>query len=175
MPAARWGWHQLDDRWARRLVARADIAPAELVVDIGAGTGAITRHLLAAGAQVIAVEHHPRRAARLRRRFGDDVRVVEADAADLRLPRRPFRVVANPPFAITTALLRRILHDGSRLHQADLIVPTHVAARWGGGRGRGHHRWSTRFDVTITARVPRSAFRPPPPRPAAVLTFRRRL
>jgi hypothetical protein len=40
-----------------------------LVIDIGAGGGAITAQLLDQGAQVIAVELHPGRAAALRRRF----------------------------------------------------------------------------------------------------------
>ena len=109
MPASgytRWGWHRLDATWADRLVADAGISPGDLVVDIGAGTGAVTAPLVAAGARVIAVELHPRRVAQLRERFdGEDVTVVRADAADLRLPRRPFRVVANPPFACSSALV----------------------------------------------------------------------
>ncbi len=101
-----WGWHRLAPAWADRLVADASVAPGDLVLDIGAGTGALTAPLVAAGARVVAVELHPGRAAALRRRFaGADVTVVRADAADLRLPRRPFRVVANPPFGVTTAVL----------------------------------------------------------------------
>ena len=61
-------------------------------------------HSCGRGARVIAVELHPERVAHLRRRFGAPVRVVRADASDLRLPRQPFRVVANPPFAVTTQL-----------------------------------------------------------------------
>ena len=60
----RWGWHQLADGWARWLVERADVEPHDLVLDVGAGTGAITRHLVDAGARVVAVELHPARAAR---------------------------------------------------------------------------------------------------------------
>jgi hypothetical protein len=72
-------------------------------------------HLVSSGARVVAVELHPTRANVLRTRFRHQpVVVAEADAADLRLPRRPFSVVANPPFAVTTALLRRLLGRGSR-------------------------------------------------------------
>ncbi len=131
MPASghgTWGWHRLTPAWADRLVADAGVAPGDLVLDVGAGTGALTAPLVAAGARVIAVELHPGRAAALRRRFaGDDVVVVHADAADLRLPRRPFRVVANPPFARTTAILGRLLAPG--------IPPG--AGRRGGAAGRG--------------------------------------
>ncbi|MEX0666650.1 MAG: rRNA adenine N-6-methyltransferase family protein [Acidimicrobiia bacterium] len=126
----RWGWHQLGDRWARRIVAAAIITPGSLVLDVGAGHGALTSWLVDAGARVIAVELHPARARQLRQRFSSTtVKVIQVNAVDLRLPRRPFRVVANPPFAISTALIKRLLSAGSQLQQADLVVPRHVAHR----------------------------------------------
>ena len=53
-----WGWHRLDPDWAEGIVASAAIRPGELVVDLGAGVGALTLPLLGAGARVIAVELH---------------------------------------------------------------------------------------------------------------------
>jgi len=73
------------------------------VLDLGAGEGALTAHLVRAGARVVAVELNPRRAGVLRERF-PGVTVVHADAAAIRLPGRPFRVVASPPYAISSAL-----------------------------------------------------------------------
>jgi 23S rRNA (adenine-N6)-dimethyltransferase len=173
--ARRWGWHRLTDDWATRIVADAHITRGDLVLDIGAGTGAITARLVEAGARVVAVELHPRRAAELRQRFdGAPVTVVRADAADLRLPRRPFHVVANPPFSITTALLRRVLAPGSRLLTGALVVPVPVARRWEAGRAPGAGRWMQTFDARLGSWVPRSAFVPPPPASAATLVLRRR-
>lgn len=130
---------------------------------------------MAAGARVIAVEVHPGRQRVLRERFADtDVRVVDADAASLRLPRRPFRVVANPPFALTTALLKRLLAPGSRLVAADLVLPAPVAARWAAGRAPGAARWTRDYDLSVGARLPPSAFRPHARSPCTVLVIRRR-
>jgi 23S rRNA (adenine-N6)-dimethyltransferase len=154
-------------------VVGAGIVPGELVLDVGAGTGALTRHLVEAGARVVAVELHPKRVEWLRREFGDRVTVVRADAADLRLPRRPFRVVANPPYAITTALLRRLLAPGSRLTRADLVVQDWSARRWATGRAPGAGRWLRDFEPEVAARVPRSAFVPTAQVVAAVLVVRR--
>jgi 23S rRNA (adenine-N6)-dimethyltransferase len=173
--APRWGWHRLTDDWAARIVAGAHIARGDLVLDVGAGTGALTAHLLDAGARVVAFELHARRAHELRERFaGAPVTVVRADASDLRLPRRPFRVVANPPFGITTSLLRRLLAPGSRLLTADLVVPYHAARRWAERNAPGAGRWHAEFDACVARAVPRHAFVPPPPSGAALLVVRRR-
>ncbi len=118
---------------------------------------------------------HPGRAEGLRRRFaGDPVTVVRTDAADLRLPRRPFRVVANPPFSITAAVLRRLVAPGSRLVAADIVLPAHVARRWAGGHAPGAGRWRLDFDAMVVMNLPRSAFVPPATQPTAVLRIERR-
>ena len=169
----RWGWHELTERWAREIVEGAGIAPGDLVLDIGAGTGGLTTPLVAAGARVVAVELHPVRARVLRRRFADVV-VVQTDASDLRLPRRPFRVVANPPFAVTTALLKRILRSGSALVTADLVVPRYVARRWTQANAPGAHRWQLVYATSTSRTLPARAFRPPATQPVQVLRIRPR-
>lgn len=178
MPASGntpWGWHRLAPVWADRLVADAGIRPGDLVLDIGAGTGAVTAALVAAGARVVAVELHPRRLAVLRERFaGDDVTVVRADAADLRLPRRPFRVVASPPFAITSKVLRRLLAPGSRLVCADLVVQHATARRWAAGHAPGAGRWRREYATGTGRRIPRRAFTPPPAVDCTTLVISRR-
>ena len=173
-PRAGWGWHRLTEHWAATIVAAAGVGRGELVVDIGAGTGTLTRALVDVGARVVAVELHPARAAVLRERFvGDPVRVVCADAADLRLPRRPFRVVANPPYGITSALLRRLLAPGSRLAAADIVVQHAVARRWANGHAPGAGRWARQYQARMGLRVPRAAFRPPPRVDSTLLVVRR--
>lgn len=174
MGRRRWGWHQLHPQWAATLVADAGVADGELVLDVGAGRGVVTAALVATGARVIAVEAHPGRAAHLRAHFGHDIVVVQADAADLRLPRRSFRVVANPPFAITSPLLQRLLHPSSRLERADLILQRQAAKQWAGDERRRAARWRRSFDLTLGRPIPRAAFTPRPTVDAQVLVVRRR-
>ena len=148
----------------------------DLVLDVGAGHGALTRHLLARGARVVAVELHPGRHAALRRLAEEEPRltVVRADAADLLLPRRPFRVVSSPPYAVSTALLARLLGPGSRLESADLVLQRQLARRWAAGQAPGARRWSRTWEVRLGRPLPRSAFRPPPQVDSVVLEIRRR-
>ncbi|TCC10670.1 rRNA adenine N(6)-methyltransferase family protein [Kribbella soli] len=170
-----WGWHPLDSRWAERVVDAAGITPGELVLDVGAGLGALTAPLVRAGARVVAVELHPGRADRLRRRFADaPVTVVRADAGELRLPSRPFRVVSSPPYNISTLLLKRLLTPGSRLVSADLVLQRQVANRWVRGDAPGANRWFRHYDPSIGLRLPRKAFTPPPHVDSAVLVLRKR-
>lgn len=116
-----WGWHRLDPYWAEQIVATAAIRPGELVVDLGAGTGALTVPLVQAGARVIAVELHPGRArqARASHLTAADLvlqravigRVVDYGRKDLRrfqasrglpLPRKAF----IPPPPVDSAVLQ---------------------------------------------------------------------
>ena len=169
-----WGWHQLEPAWAEALVAAASIPRGAVVLDIGAGAGAITTPLLLTGARVIAVEAHRGRAAVLRARFGGDIVVVEADAADLRLPKKPYYVVANPPFGVSAALLRRLLQPGSRLLGARLILQDPVVRRWASNDAPGAARWRKHFAVSVGPRIPRTAFSPRPRVDARILTIERR-
>jgi 23S rRNA (adenine-N6)-dimethyltransferase len=174
-PQRAWGWHPLADDWASHIVADAGVRPGQLVVDLGAGEGALTARLVAAGARVVAVELHPGRAARLRRRFAAaEVTVVECDIAAFRLPRRPFRVVANPPYAMGSAVVRSLLAPRSSLIAADLVLPRYVVRKFVEGRLPHAARWVRTYEVRAGRSLPRRAFRPPPQVDSAVLLIRRR-
>jgi 23S rRNA (adenine-N6)-dimethyltransferase len=141
-------------------VASSPVRPGDVVVDLGAGDGALTAPLERVGCRVLAVELHPRRATALRARFGGTrVAVVELDVGVFRWPGHPFRVVANPPYAGVNALVRRLL-DVQQLRSADLVV-AESAAR---GLFRRHPD-----RLELGPRVPRGAFRNRPPADARVL------
>ena len=162
-----------------QLARAAGASNGRLVLDLGAGHGAITARLAAGGARVIAVERDPRLAARLRRRFDHDprVRVVEADLRTVPLPRREFRVAASPPFSLTTALCRRLLGDpGLTLAGAELVIGW-GAARWlASPRPRDVETawWAARYQMRLARTVSAASFTPSPRADAARLSVRPR-
>lgn len=174
-----WGWYRLTDSWAQRVVDESGVGAGQLVVDIGAGLGALVGPLLATGARVVAVELHDGRAQALRTRWPGEVAsrrliVVRVDALDFRLPRMPFSVVANPPYAIASPLIRRLLAPGSGLRTAHLVLPRPVARRWVSGEAPGAGRWSRQFSVGTLMPLPRTAFRPPPHVDSQLVLVKRR-
>ena len=94
----------------------------------------------------------------------------------VQLPRTPFRVVANLPFAIGTSMLRRLLRPETALLSADVIVDWRLAdkraAVW--PSTRLGVEWSAWFRLEVVRRVPRCCFAPPPSVDAAVLRASRR-
>jgi 23S rRNA (adenine-N6)-dimethyltransferase len=142
-------------------------------VDLGAGTGALTQPLVRLGARVIAVEVNAERARQLRQRFSavDGVILVQQDLRKLRFPRRPFRVVASPPYALSTETLRLLLST-DRLLSADLVLQRAAALRLLAGPPAARHARSYSLSIGLT--VPRRAFTPPPRVDSVVLRVRRR-
>ncbi len=156
-------------------MARAEVDAGELVVDVGAGDGALTAPLVASGARVLAVELHRGRAGVLRHRFADDpVTVVCTDLTRLRWPRRQFRVVANPPYACTVELLRALLSPHLRLTAADLVLQQGMVQRFVRRPPAWVRKQAHRIEISAGLAVPRRAFRPPPPDDSAVLRVRAR-
>lgn len=174
------GVHFLSARHvAAGLVRSSGAGPGDLVLDLGAGFGAITAALAATGARVLAVERDEEFVRRLERRFAarPHVRVVRGDVRHAPLPRRPYLVVSSIPFAVSTHVLRRLLGSPhSPLRGADLVVEWGLARRVTDPHPRTLEVawWATRFELRTVRRVPRTCFDPPPRVDAAHLAIRSR-
>ena len=175
-PRKRFGQHFLTDApTIERIFAALDLAPDDQVVEIGAGTGALTERLATDAASVVAIDIDRDLAAALAARL-PAVRVVCADA--LRLCWRDLfstpaanagrvRVVGNLPYNIATPLLAALLPHARAVFDFHVMVQAEVAARLVASPGtKAYGRLSvlTRHHC-LAARlfdVPPRCFSPPP-------------
>lgn len=179
------GQHLLADSSAvRRILDAVDVRPGELVVDLGAGDGALTLPLVERGARVVAVEIDPRMLDRLRRRRATlaadaaaRLRIVAAPLERVRLPAEPYRVVANPPFHRSTEILRRLLDDPrTGPTRADLVLELAVVCKRAEAPPTNllSAGWAPWWTFASGPVVGRRSFAPPPAVDAAVLHIVRR-
>jgi 23S rRNA (adenine-N6)-dimethyltransferase len=116
------------------LVARSCIGARDTVVEIGPGTGALTRPLARRAARVVAVELDGALCERLRAGLVAEphVELVHADFLRWPLPRAPYKVFANVPFAHTSEILRRLVAVEPGPSDVYLVVEHGAARRWAG-------------------------------------------
>jgi len=161
---------------ARKLVDHANVQPGDLVYDLGAGTGRVTRELIRAGARVVAVERDPNLVRKLAARFeGLAVTVREADLLEVPFE-PPFKVVANLPFNVTGELLRRLLFSGPRPETAVLTLQREAARKYAGAPRSTTVSLSARpwFEPSVAYPFTRRDFAPIPGVDVALLCLQRR-
>lgn len=158
-----------------RIAAAACPTPAELVVEIGPGRGALTEKLLARAARVVAIEIDPYLAEHLRRRFAAEPRldIVEADVLTADLARwGSVPIAGNLPYYITSPIVERVLR--LRPPRAVFLVQEEVAQRIVAQPGSRDYGFLTvQTALFASARrlfgVKPSAFHPPPKVDSAVV------
>ena len=174
-PRPRLGQHFLHDhRILARIVRAARIEPGERVVEVGPGRGALTEHLLQAGADLVAVELDPSLAEHLRERFGEkpNFRIVEGDflkaeLAELAGHEEKIAVVGNLPYYVTSPIVRRILDSGHLVSRAVFLVQKETGERIAASKGTRDYGFLTalcrlRAEPELLFQVKPGAFRPPP-------------
>ncbi len=167
-------------RLTRQLLAKTSITSHDLVLDIGAGYGALTQVLAERGRRVVAYEIDPDLFRSLERRFkaSPKATLVHADFLSCELPREPYKVFANLPFNITADVVAKLTSGIDPPRDAYLIVQREAAARFvADGSGPftlvANLLYPT-WHVRTLGRIPAAAFSPPPRVDAALLQLKPR-
>jgi 16S rRNA (adenine1518-N6/adenine1519-N6)-dimethyltransferase len=140
----RWGLHPsrslgqnflIDEAILGKIVAAANLDSGDVVLEIGAGLGAMTRLLAEQAGHVVAIEIDRQLLPALRHETKpfDNVTIVEGDILEMepghmlewRFPEqtlnRSYKVVANLPYYITSAILRHLL-EKARLRPETIVI-----------------------------------------------------
>jgi 16S rRNA (adenine1518-N6/adenine1519-N6)-dimethyltransferase len=175
----QFGQHFLEPAWVDKVIRAIDPQAGDRFLEIGPGTGALTRPLAARANHIVAFEIDRDLAADLRAQAMPNVAVVEGDfleATKLELRTSndvrgaPYRVAGNLPYNVASPILFKLvqLHGmGMPLADASVMLQREVADRLVAPPGSrdygvlsiliGH---SARTEIVL--KLPAGAFRPPP-------------
>ena len=140
-PKKSLGQYFLRCPWViEELLRAAEINQNDTVLEIGPGTGTLTRPLAHAAKKVIAVEKDERLAAALantlKKEEVSNVEIIPADILDLlnfdityKLSAKSYKLVANIPYYLTSRLLRLVLEQETLPQTIILTVQKEVAER----------------------------------------------
>jgi len=196
MTRQRLGQHFLSDPGWREKIARAiRVSPHGLQapeyrselnycwIEIGAGHGEMTEHLLRSGTPVIAVELDPPLVSALQRLAGKHPNltvvagdILKTDLAALAGARR-MRIYGNLPYYITSPILHHFFQYAEQIDAAHIVIQLEVAARLTARpstKQYGYLSVATQFYTRpeFALRLPPAAFRPPPEVASALVTLR---
>jgi len=123
---------------AGKIADAAELTKKDTVLEVGPGEGILTRELLKRAGKVIAIEKDDRLIEPLQKQFAKEIAskkllLLHADALRFDISNyfgnKNFIVVANIPFYITGALMRKLLESKNYPKQMVLLVQKEVAER----------------------------------------------
>ena len=118
------------------IVHAAELTPGEPVLEVGPGIGTLTQGLAQSGADVTAIELDRRLLEVLDTTLAsyDNVRIVHGDVLKLDVPtimnHKPFKVVANLPYYITTPIIMSLLESKLPIERLVVMVQRKLLCAW---------------------------------------------
>ena len=183
-PRRHLGQHFLaDPNIVDRIVIEADAGPGDKIVEVGPGTGTLTRALAAEGAKVVAYEvDRSLRALLVSATEGLDVDLRFEDATGIDWATDygvgTWKFVANLPYNVGTTLLLDAVRRGSGIGKFVVMVQREVGQRLAAEPGSKQYGVPSivaqlHCRVRLAFKVPPSVFMPPPDVDSAVVVLDR--
>lgn len=178
-PTKKKGQHFIvDPSVAEREVNYADLRPNDLVLEIGAGLGALTETIAVRGNKLVTIEIDQKLVRLLRPRFSGmtNLSLIRANALSFTL-QKVDKIISNIPYSISSQITFRILEF--EFEVAILTYQIDFARRMIALPGsRDYSRLSVnvyyRAEAEILDTIPRDAFYPVPSVDSAIVKLRRR-
>ena len=147
-------------------MSSSSVNGADVVYEIGPGTGIITRKLAQVAKKVIAVEQDPTLVHKLKNTFKrkPNVEIYQADCRDFEVTEIPYKMFSNIPFNITSNVVRNILFGDNPPVEAYLIMQKEAARRFSGTPNESQISVLTKpfFELGIVKDIMRQDFVPVP-------------
>jgi len=131
-PKKRLGQNFLADKNVlEKIIKAGNITSEDIILEIGPGTGILTRELVKKAKKVIAIEKDPAMVEILRERFKEikNLEIVQKDILKMDPPQKPYKIIANLPYYITSPLIRKFLEEKRKPTLMVLMVQKEVGQR----------------------------------------------
>jgi len=132
----RFGQNFLHDQQViDRIIASIAPRPGDLLLEIGPGQGALTRPLIASGAELHVLEIDRDLVAQLEKKFAatDNITIHSGDALQVDFSEitgnRPFRLIGNLPYNISTPLIFHLLNWHTLITDMHFMLQKEVVKR----------------------------------------------
>lgn len=168
-------------RIAQRIALAANLTSDSIVLEIGPGTGMLTRELLKLAKKVIAIEADKELFEKLQTDFKNEIargqlELIHGDIRTFDISTLPggYALVANIPYYLTGEIFRMFVASGNQPSSMTLLVQKEVAVRIARAKKESILALSVKAYGTpkLEFSVPRGAFKPAPKVDSAVLTIR---
>jgi 16S rRNA (adenine1518-N6/adenine1519-N6)-dimethyltransferase len=125
-----------DENIARKIIASLNLMPGDCVLEIGSGTGILTKYLVQQATKVVGVEIDKNLVAQLLRQYGsatnfllyhDDI--LKSSFEEILPGKQRWKTVANLPYHITSPVLFKLFEARHFFENATLMVQKEVAQR----------------------------------------------
>lgn len=163
-------------RLIKQLIKKAGITQEDIVLEIGAGKGHITKELSESAKTVIAYEIDRRLYENLKPQLDVNVRLYHSDFLKCTLPKSPYKVFANIPFSRTTEIVEKLIGANPLPRGIWLVMEKGAAMRFCGKPK--HNRYSLLikpfFEIRILYEFRRDDFHPAPHVDIVLLELKRK-
>ncbi len=126
----------ISEKILEKVIESANLCPKDIVLEIGAGPGNLTKKIARRVKKVIAVEKDKRMIAILEETLKNfkNVKIIEGDALEFepkshRLRADNYKLIGNLPYYITSAIIKKFLETENRPSQMVLMIQKEVAQR----------------------------------------------
>ncbi len=163
----------IDANVLRKIVKVADVKENEAVLEIGPGPGALTKTLIEANANVVAIEIDKNYAGRLQETINDPRLKVECLDFLKFQPKQIFKICANIPYHISTDIVEKIAENREYFSSAFLTVQKDFAERILCKKPYNAFSLFVElfFDAKISFTISKDCFYPKPKVPSALLSL----